>query len=72
MSDELILQSLQPSAEAARILDEFERRTGFEAEVRDDGRHYALSGDDHRTKVVRTLTEIDTGWTDHIGLKLPA
>ena len=71
MSDQVILQPLDDSDEAERILDEFERLTGFEPDVRHDGRYYDLDGDDHETKIVQTLTGIDEDWTDHIGLKLP-
>lgn len=71
MADQVILQTLAASAEAERILDEFERRTGLRSDARGDGRHYELHDEDHRTKIVQTLTEIDPGWTDHLGLKLP-
>jgi len=39
--------------------------------VRDDGRYYDVHGKEHRTRIVRTLTEIEPGWTDHLGFKLP-
>ncbi len=71
MADQVILQTVGSASDADRILDEFERRTGLQPEARSDGRHYALHGDEHRTKIVQTLTEIDASWTDHIGLKLP-
>ena len=71
MADQVILQAVGSAREAERILDEFEQRTGLSAEAREDGRHYELHGDDHRTRIVQTLTEIDAGWTDHVGLKLP-
>jgi len=72
MAELVILQTLGHSAQGERILDEFQRRTGLEPEVRDDGRYYELHEHDHRTRIVRTLTDIDAGWTDHIGFKLPA
>jgi len=71
MSDQIILQPLDDSEDAERILDEFERVTGFEADIRHDGRYYDLEGEDHATKVVHVLTEIDEEWTAHIGLKMP-
>ena len=71
MSDEIILQPLEDSDEAEDILDQFEQLTGLEADVRHDGRYYDLDGEDHETKIVQTLTDIDEDWTDHIGLKLP-
>lgn len=71
VADRIIFQKLDGSAQADRILDEFEQRTGLEPDVRDDGRSYELHGDDHRTRIVQALTEIDAGWTDHLGLKLP-
>ncbi len=71
MADQLILQTIGSADDAQRILDEFEQRTQLRAETRDDGRYYELHGEEHRTRVVQTLTEIDAGWTDHIGLKLP-
>lgn len=72
MAEHVILQALGRSAEGERILDEFERRTGLEPDMRDDVRYYELRNDERRTRIVRTLTEIDAGWTDHVGFKLPA
>ena len=71
MADQVILQTVGSSSEAERIFAEFEQRTGLRSEARDDGRYYELHGDEHRTRIVQTLTEIDAGWTDHVGLKLP-
>lgn len=71
MADRIILQKLDGSAEAERILDEFEQRTGLQPDVQADGRSYELHGDDHRTQIVRTLTDIEAKWTDHLGFKLP-
>jgi hypothetical protein len=71
MADLLILRALDGSGDAERILDEFEQRTGLAPDVRDDGRYYELHGEEHRTHIVQTLTEIDPGWTDHLGFKLP-
>ena len=72
MSEQVIIQPLDDSADGERILDEFERRTGLQGDVRDDGRYYDLHGEEHRTRIVRTLTEIEPHWTDHLGFKLPA
>lgn len=71
MAGQLILQKLDGSAEGDRILAEFERRTGLQADARGDGRYYDLHDEEHRTKIVQTLTEIDARWTDHLGFKLP-
>ncbi|MDQ3850099.1 MAG: hypothetical protein M3296_05735 [Actinomycetota bacterium] len=71
MADPIILTTLDGSDDARRILDEFERRTGLDGEQRSDGRYYELHGEEHRTRVVQTLTEIDERWTDHVGFKGP-
>jgi len=71
MPQQVILRTLERSSEGERILDEFERCTGLECELRDDDRYYEMHDEDHRTRVVQTLTEIDARWTDHVGFKLP-
>jgi hypothetical protein len=71
VSDQVIIQSLHGSADGERILDEFERRTGLRGDARDNGRYYDVHGEEHRTRIVQTLTEIEPGWTDHLGFKLP-
>jgi hypothetical protein len=54
-------------AEADRILDAFEERTGLEPEdTVDDTRVYALEGEDHQVEVVQTLTDIDEHWSEHL------
>jgi hypothetical protein len=68
---QIVLHKLDGSADAERILDEFESRTGLHADVRDDDRYYELHDEEHRTRIVQTLTEIDAAWTDHLGFKLP-
>jgi hypothetical protein len=57
-----------------QILDEFEQQTDLEAATGDDenARVYSLAGDDHRTDIVQTLTEIDPEWSEHIALQMPA
>ena len=73
MADPIILTKLDDSADADRILDEFEQRTGLTSEQRDDGRYFALDdAGDHEVEVVQTLTDIDERWTDHVGVKDPA
>ena len=58
---------------AAPILEQFEQRTGLEADRGDDGtRVYAIEGEDHRIKIVQTLTEIDADWEDHLAFGQPA
>ena len=71
MADHVILRPLDSSADAARILDEFESRTGLISEAHGDGRLYGLHGPDHQKHIVQTLTEIDARWTDHVGLRFP-
>ncbi len=71
VADQIILRKLDGSAEADLILDEFERLTGLAADVQDDDRYYELHDEEHRTRIVQTLTEIDARWTDHLGFKLP-
>ncbi len=71
MADQVILQTVGDAAEADRILDEFEHRTGLRSDVRDAGRVYEIHDQDHRTRIVQTLTDIDDRWTDHLGFKLP-
>jgi hypothetical protein len=60
--------AIKNPAEAERILDEFEERTGLEPELSDDDdrRVYPLSGDDHQVDVVQTLTDIDEDWAEHL------
>lgn len=71
MADHIILRPLDGSADAARILDEFESRTGLISEAHGDGRLYGLHGPDHQKDIVQTLTEIDARWTDFVGLRFP-
>ena len=71
MAELIILQALG-HMQGERILDEFERRTGFQADVRDRDRYYELNDDQRRPGIVRTLTDIDPNWTDHVAFKLPA
>ncbi|HUR84751.1 MAG TPA: hypothetical protein VMY78_05355 [Solirubrobacteraceae bacterium] len=71
MTHLVILHALDGATEADRILEEFERRTGLEADTRGDDRYYELHDEDHRERIVRTLTSIDASWTDHIGVKIP-
>ena len=71
MAEQVILQTIGDGAQAERILDEFEQRTGLHSETRGDGRYYDVHDDEHRTRIVQTLTDIDARWTDHLGFKLP-
>jgi hypothetical protein len=71
MTHLVILHRLDGSPEAERILAEFDRRTGLAPDVRGDDRYYELHDEDHRERVVHTLTDIDADWTDHVGFKLP-
>ena len=59
--------AIKNPAEADRILDAFEQRTGLEPETTDgDRRVYPLEGEDHQVDVVQTLTDIDEGWSEHL------
>jgi hypothetical protein len=70
MASTIILISQDDDGE--RILDQFEERTGLEAEKGDDDeRIYPIEGDDHRIEIVETLDDIDTDWTKHVALGQP-
>jgi hypothetical protein len=71
MADHVILRPLDGSADAIRILDEFESRTGLHAEPHGDGRLYELHGAGHQTHIIQALNEIDRAWTEHVGLRFP-
>jgi hypothetical protein len=71
MADLLILRVLDGSSDGERILDEFEQRTELRGEAVGGERRYEIDAEHHRTRVVRTLTEIDPAWTDHLGFRLP-
>jgi hypothetical protein len=71
MTHLVILHALDGSAEADRIIEAFEQRSGLTADTRGDNRYYELHDEDHRERIVRTLTEIDPRWTDHIGFRIP-
>ncbi len=71
MTHTVILHALDGSADADRILSEFERRSGLQPDARGADRYYELHDEDHRERIVRTLTDVDERWTDHIGLKIP-
>jgi hypothetical protein len=72
MADQVILEVLDGSVDGERLLAEFEQRTGLSADVRNDVRYYEIHGDEHRIRLVQTLTDIDPGWTDHLAFRLPA
>ena len=71
MADLVILHALDGSSEAERIVGDFEQRTGLKPDVRGDDRYYEVHDNDHRERIVQTLTAIDPSWTDHVGLKWP-
>jgi hypothetical protein len=71
MTHLVVLHALDHSADSDRIIETFEQRTGLTADVRGDDRYYELHDEDHRERIVRTLTDIDARWTDHVGFKLP-
>jgi hypothetical protein len=57
---------------AKRILASFADRTGLVAETAAGGTCFPLGPDDHRVKVIQTLTAIDPQWTQHLALGDPA
>jgi hypothetical protein len=69
MADSIILTKLD--ADADRILDAFEQRTGLEGEDDGDRRIYDLEGREHEVEVVQTLTGVDEDWTEHVGFQDP-
>jgi hypothetical protein len=70
MADPIIFTKLD--ADADRILDAFEQRTGLEGEDDGDRRVFEVEGAEHEVDVVQTLTDIDEDWTDHVGVQDPA
>jgi hypothetical protein len=57
---------------ADEILDEFEARTGLRAEDDKQRRVFGVnSPEEHEIKVVETLTQVDTNWSDHLGFDSP-
>jgi len=71
MADTITL--IEKDDDAARILDAFEEETGLEPDLGEEGtRIYTLSGDDHQVAIVRTLTEIDDDWGEHVAVGDPA
>jgi hypothetical protein len=70
MASQIIL--IPQDDDGEKILDEFEERTGLEAEIGDeDERIYPIEGDDHRIEIVETLDDIETEWTKHVALGQP-
>lgn len=69
MADQIILTKLDDDAD--RILDAFERETGLEGDDEGDRRRFDVAGEGHGVDVVQTLTDIDEGWTEHVGIADP-
>jgi hypothetical protein len=70
MASQIIL--IPQDDDGEKILNEFEERTGLEAEIGDeDERIYPIEGDDHRIEIVETLDDIETEWTKHVALGQP-
>jgi len=71
MSDQLVLLTQGDEERSRQIIDAFAQKTGLSANRRPDGVAFELGPDDHRIEVVRTLTEIDSGWSEHVALGDP-
>lgn len=71
MADLIILTTVGDADEASRIMDAFEAETGLEGDVRGDERDYEIHDEEHRARIVETLTAVDPDWTDHVGLRDP-
>jgi hypothetical protein len=69
MADQIILTKLDEDAE--RILDAFEEHTGLHGDDEGDRRRFDAAGTGHEVDVVQTLTDIDEGWSEHVGLADP-
>jgi hypothetical protein len=72
MADQVIVEALDGCDDTERILTEFELRTGLAADVRGDARYYEINGEQHRTRLVQTLNDIDPRWAEHLAFRLPA
>lgn len=69
MADQIILTKLDE--EADRILDAFEEHTGLHGDDEGDRRRFDVAGGGHQVDVVQTLTDIDEGWPEHVGVADP-
>lgn len=72
MPDLLILRELNGGPRAENIIRRFCERTGLEPEQHEDSAMFELGPEDHQLDVVRTLTEIDPEWAEHLSLGDPA
>lgn len=72
MPDLLILRQHNEGARAANIIRRFGERTGLEPDQRGGTATFHLGPEDHQIEVVRTLTEIDPDWAEHVSLGDPA
>ena len=69
MADQIILTKLDEDAD--RILDAFEEQTGLHGDDEGDRRRFDMAGVGHAVEVVQTLTDIDEGWAEHVGVADP-
>lgn len=69
MADQIILTKLDEDAD--RILDAFEEQTGLHGDDEGDRRRFDTTGAGHQVDVVQALTDIDEGWTEHVGVADP-
>lgn len=72
MSDQILFLSKDDEVRAKRILEAFADRTGLVGVAADGGTCFPLGPDDHRVKVIQTLTDIDPQWADYLTLGDPA
>lgn len=56
---------------AQEIIRSFQERTGLAGERTDARAVFELGPEDHSVEVIRTLTEIDPEWSEHVALGDP-
>lgn len=72
MPDLLVLVKQSEGPRAENIIRRFAERTGLEPEQDGGSVTFLLRPEDHQIEVVRTLTEIDPEWAEHLALRDPA
>jgi hypothetical protein len=72
MPDLLIFRKQSDGPRAQNIIRRFAERTGLDPDQHDGSVIFDLGPDDHQIEVVRTLTEIDPEWPEHLSLGDPA
>jgi hypothetical protein len=72
MADRIVMLLGEDEPRAREIIDEFAARTGLEPFEIEGGMEFPLSDEDHGIRVVETLNEVASDWSDHIVLGDPA